>query len=144
MASYNKYNIFVQAVTNAGINCTSDTFKLVLSNTLPVATTVTYSASNVTELATAGGYTQGGATATVVSNGQSSGTDTFVLDNVTWTATSAGIGPFRYVSLYDSTASTNNMIAWWDYGSSLTLANGSTFTVQFNGGATNGTVFTMT
>lgn len=144
MAAYNKFNIFVQAVTNAGINCSSDTFKVGLTNTAPTATIATYSSSNLTELSTAGGYTQGGATATVVSNSQSSGTDTFTLDNVTWTATSAGIGPFRYVFLYDSTPSTNNMIAWWDYGSSLTLSNGSTFTVQFNGGSTSGTVFTMT
>jgi hypothetical protein len=144
MASYNKFNIFVQAVTNKGIDCTNDTFKVGLTNTLPTATIVTYSAVNLTELSTAGGYTQGGATATVSSNGQTSGTDTFVLTNVTWTATSAGIGPFQYVFLYDSTPSTNNMIAWWNYGSALTLSNGSTFTVQFNGGATTGTVFTMT
>jgi hypothetical protein len=56
-----------------------------------------------------------------------------------FTAAAGGIGPFRYVVLYDSSAG-NKLIGYYDYGASLSLALGDTFTVDFDG--TNG-VFTI-
>jgi hypothetical protein len=38
--------------------------------------------------------------------------------------------------LYNSTPAAGNLIGWWDYGSALTLADGSTLIVDFS--ATNG------
>jgi hypothetical protein len=52
-------------------------------------------------------------------------------DPATWTATGA-IGPFRYAVLYNDTSADDDLIAWWDYGSSITLNNGDTFTVDFD------------
>lgn len=133
MASYNKFNTFVYDLTIASFNFGSDTLKVMLTNSAPVATNSVY--ANLTDLSTANGYTAGGTAASLTSNSQTSGTEKLVLGNVTFTATGA-IGPFRYAVLYDTTASGGPLIGWWDYGSSVTMASGDTFTVQFD--ATNG------
>lgn len=142
MASYVKFYTFVQYLANGSYNCASDTFKVSLSNTAPTASTNTTFSTDITEISAGNGYSAGGTAATGNSSSQSSGTETFALNNVTFTATGT-VGPFRYVVLYDSTQSTHNLVAYWDYGSALTLNNGDTFTVQFNGGGSSGTVFTL-
>lgn len=140
MVAYNKFNQFVQDLGIANINLNSDTFKVMLTNTAPVATNHYYSDISANDLSTANGYTAGGTAATITSWTNSSGTSKWILQQVVFTATGA-VGPFRYAALYDSTpASNKTLIAWWDYGSSVTLANGDTFTVAFDG--TNG-VFTI-
>jgi hypothetical protein len=98
-----------------------------LTNVAPVATNGVYSDISAGDLATSNGYTVGGATATLSSDGQSSGTYTLTLNNPVITATGA-VGPFQYAVLYDSSASTKVLIAWWNYGSSISLANTDTFT----------------
>lgn len=142
MASYNKFNCFVADVCNKVHNCGSDTFKVSLSNSAPVATNTVF--SNITEISSGNGYSSGGTAASGNSSSQTSGTETFALNNVTFTASGGSIGAFRYVVLYNSSAASSQLVAWWDYGSSITLNSGDTFTVQFNGGSSSGTVFTMT
>ena len=136
MASASKFNPFVNWLAQANTNLHADTLKVFLTNTAPVATNSIYSDISTNDLSTANGYTAGGATASLSSDGQTSGTYKLVLSNVTWTATGT-VGPFRYAVLYDSTpASNKSLILFWDYGSSVTLASGDTFTVSFD--ATNG------
>ena len=136
MASASKFNSFVNWLAQANTNLHADTLKVFLTNTAPVATNSIYSDISANDLSTANGYTAGGATASLSSDGQTSGTYKLILSNVTWTATGA-VGPFRYAVLYDSTpASNKSLILFWDYGSSVTLASGDTFTVSFD--ATNG------
>lgn len=137
MASYNKFNAFVHDITAKVHNLDSDDLKVMLTNTAPVATNSVK--SDITEISAGNGYTAGGTQATQVSNGQASGTEKLILNNVVFTATGA-IGPFRYAVLYNSIAASGNLIAWFDYGSEVTMASGDTFTVQFD--ATNG-VFTI-
>lgn len=61
------------------------------------------------------------------------GVGTLVGTDVEWTAGAGGFGPFRYVVLYNSTATTltNPLIAYWDYGSSISCAVGEKFKVDF-------------
>jgi hypothetical protein len=135
MASFNKFNSFAAYMPNGSTNLSSDTVKCLLTNTVPVATNTTYGSISGTELASGAGYTTGGATATLTSSSQTSGTYKFItaLASPTWTATGS-MGPFRYAVLYDTT--TGVLIGWWDYGSSLTLTSGQTFTVALD--PTNG------
>lgn len=133
MATYNKFNSFVEAIAEKVHNLGSDTLKVVLSNTLPTASNTQL--SNITQIANGNGYTTGGSTATLVSSAQVAGLYTLKLNNVVFTATGA-VGPFRYVVLYNDTATNDELVGWWDYGSTITLANGDTFTVAFDG--TNG------
>lgn len=139
-AAYNKFNIFVQDITNKVHNLGSDTLKIALTNTAPVATNTQF--SNITEISSGNGYTAGGNACAITSNTQTGGVEKLILANpATWTASGGTIGPFRYAVLYNATASGSPLIAYWDYGSSITLNSGEQFQVSLD--ATNG-VFTIT
>lgn len=132
MAAFNKFNLFVDDLAKKVHNLGSDTLKVMLTNTAPVATN--HVKADLTEISAGNGYAAGG-TATTPTLSNSSGTEKLVCTDVVFTATGA-VGPFRYAVLYNSTAASGNLIGWWDYGSSVSLANTETFTVDFDG--TNG------
>lgn len=108
-----------------GGNFNSDAYKLALSNSQPTVATDT---TIVAELANGNGYLTGGAAITTASHALTGGVYkvTFTVASPTWTATGA-MGPFRYVILYNSTQS--QVVAYWDYGSSVNMVNTDTFTV---------------
>jgi hypothetical protein len=139
MATYNKFNQFTQDLCEGAHNFKSggNTYNVMLTNTAPVATNKVYGDVSAGELTTTGGYTVGGA-ASAMSDSTSSGTEKVLATNVTWTGSGAGMGPFRYVIIYNVTTSSplKPLVAWYDYGSSISLNAGDTFTVQFDG--TNG------
>src|SRR3979490_2905625 len=100
MASFNKFNAFVADVSNKVHNLGSDTLKIMLTNTAPAATNAVK--TDITEITAGNVCTAGGGQATLVSSSQSSGTYALKLNNVTFTASSGSIGPFRYCVLYNS------------------------------------------
>jgi hypothetical protein len=132
LAAFNKFNSFVADIANKVHNLGSDTIKVCLTNTAPVATNTVY--SNITDLATGNGYTAGGATLTLTSSSQTSGLYKYLASaaNPTWTATGT-VGPFRYAVIYNSSAGSQQLIGWFDYGSAVTLNSGDTFTVALDG-----------
>lgn len=134
MASFVKFHCFVEDLAEKAHNLSSDTLKVALTNTAPSASDTTWNTTSHPAPAATNGYTAGGNTVTVSSSAQTSGTYKLVLADSTFTATGA-LGPFRYAVLYNSTAS-NKPIGYYDYGSSVTLADTETFTVDFDG--TNG------
>lgn len=133
MASFQKFNSFVEALAEKAHNLGSDTLKVMLTNSAPLATNT--QKSDLTEISAGNGYTAGGSAASQSSSAQSSGTYKLVVGDVVFTATGA-IGPFRYAVLYNDTATNDELIGFYDYGSSISLSNGDTFTVDFDG--TNG------
>lgn len=139
MASYVKFHSFAEAVAEKKHNLGSDTLKVVLTNTAPDASANTVLA-DITQIANGNGYTTGGTATTVSSSAQSSGTYKLVITDVVFTASGGSMGPFRYAVLYNDTAANDELIAYWDRGSSITLdgTNGDTFTTDFD--ATNGVV----
>ena len=58
MAAFNKFNSFVEAVAEKTHNLGSDTLKVALTNSAPVATNTVF--ANITEIAAGNGYTAGG------------------------------------------------------------------------------------
>lgn len=114
-------------------NLGSDTLKVALTNSAPVATNTQL--SDITQVANGNGYTTGGTATTISSSAQTSGTYKLVITDVVFTASGGSVGPFRYVVLYNDTATNDELIGYFDYGSSITLANGETFTVDFDGSA---------
>lgn len=142
MATFNKFQDFSEQLVNGAQNFTTDTYKIALSNSAPVATNTAL--ANITQISAVNGYTSGG-TATTISVSETSGTTTVSGTQVVFTASGGSIGPFRYVVLYNDTTSTpvnKPLVGWWDYGSSITLADTETFTVKFSN-ASPGAIFTL-
>jgi len=139
VAAFNKFNQFVQDVAS-GVHQmqtgTTHVFKVALTNTAPVATNTVL--ANITEITAGTGYTAGGISGGTVTGSQTTGTFKFTLGtDPVWTATGS-MGPLRYAVLYNDTPTSplKPLIGWWDYGSSVTLATGETFTVDLD--QTNG------
>lgn len=130
MASFTKFNPFVENLAEKVFNLGSDTLRVMLCNSAPVAANGVK--GDLTEISAGNGYTAGGTAATISSSAQTSGTYKLVLADVVFTASGGSIGPFRYAVLYDDTAATDELIGFWDYGSSITLATTETFTVDFD------------
>ena len=131
MATLTKFYSFVEAVHEKKHNLGSDTLKVLLTNTAPsLSNTVKADISG--ELSTASGYTAGGATITVTSSAQSSGLYTLIASDVPWTASGGSIGPFRYAVIYNDTATNDELIGYIDWGYSITVASGQTFTIDFD------------
>jgi hypothetical protein len=131
MPTLTKFYSFVEAIHEKKHNLGSDTLKVLLTNTAPSLSN-TQKSDISGELSTANGYTAGGATVTITSSAQSSGLYTLIATDVTWTASGGSIGPFRYAVFYNDTATNDELIGYLDYGYSVTVASGQTFTLDFD------------
>ena len=131
MATFTKFYSFVEAVHEKVHNLGSDTLKVLLTNTAPSLSN-TQKSDISGELSTANGYTAGGATITVTSSAQSSGLYTLIASDVSWSASGGSIGPFRWAVVYNDTATNDELIGYIDYGYSITVASGQTFTIDFD------------
>jgi hypothetical protein len=128
MATGNKFNQFIADVYNGVHNFSSDTVKAYLTNATPVATNSVK--ANIAEIAAGNGYTAGGVTVPVTSSTQTSGTYSLVMGADPVITATGAIGPFRYVVFYNDTSASDNLIQWYDYGSTITMASGDTLTID--------------
>lgn len=141
MAAYVKYQDFVEQLCKGVHDLDgTHTLKVALTNTAPVATHT--GLADITEIAAGNGYTAGG-TATTPTLSETSGTAKLVCTDVVFTASGGAIADFRYAVLYNDTATSpaDALIASWDYGSTVTLADTESFT--WDADPTNG-VFQLT
>jgi hypothetical protein len=139
MPTFNKFQDFSEQLASAVHNFKSHTFKMFITNTSPVATNTVL--EDITEIA----YTNisGAAAPTVtVALSRSEGTTTVAADEEVVTATGA-VPTFQYYGIYNDSAASKNLVAWWDHGSTVTLAAGETFTARFDNDATAGTILTL-
>lgn len=128
MASFNKFNSFVEALAEKVHNLGSDQLVVALTAAAaaPVATNTVL--ANLTEIA----YTNcSSRNVTTSSSSQTDGTYSLVLQDLVLTASGGAVGPFRYVVIYNDSAANDELVGWYDYGSDITLAAGETFTVNF-------------
>ncbi len=130
MATWNKFNVFVQDVGRKVHNLNADTLKIALTNSAPVATNTVL--ADITQITAANGYTSGGTAVGSTAYSQASGTATLSGSDVVFTASGGSIATFRYAVLYNSTAAGGPLISWFDYGSGIAPASGETFTVHWN------------
>jgi hypothetical protein len=132
MASYNKFNSFTESLSEKVHNLGADQLMVALSNVAPVAGNSVL--TDITQIA----YTNlSSRVITTLSSAQASGTYKLVLQDLTLTSTGGSTGPFRYVVIYNNTATNDELICWFDYGvAGVTLADGESFLIDFDG--TNG------
>jgi hypothetical protein len=140
MATYNKFQNFTEDLLEGVHDFDAHTFKIYLTNAAPSASLDAVKA-DLAEISAGNGYSAGGPTTTITSS-ETTGTGKIVGTDVTITASGGSIGPFQYAVFYNDTPTSpaDPLIAWWDYGSAVTLANGESFVVDFD--ATNG-IFTL-
>ena len=136
-SSLTKFHDFVEQRGKGVHNFGSHTFKVALTNTAPTASSNT-AIADITQVSATGGYTSGGYTLDSVTWAETSGTAKLTIADEVITASGGSVGPFRYVVLYNSTATSpaGALIGYYDYGASITLADGESLTIDFDG--TNG------
>lgn len=131
MASFVKFYSFVEALAEKAHNLGSDTIKVALTNSAPSQSNTVL--ANITEIS----YTYcSSRTVTITSSAQTTGTYKLVGNDLVLTASGGAVGPFRYIVLYNDTATSDELIGYYDYGSSITLNDTETLTIDFDG--TNG------
>ena len=118
MSAFTKFYDFVEQLGAGVHNFSSHSIKVYLSNEVPLVTDTVK--ADIAEITAGNGYTAGGASITPVWS-ETAGVAILTGTDVTWTATGGPIGPFRYVILYNDSATNDNLIGWWDYGSELTI-----------------------
>src|SRR5437763_6956781 len=128
MPAFQKFNVFSKDVLNGVHNFSAHTFKVMLTNNLPVATYVVK--ADITEITAGNGYPAGGS-ATTVTVSTASGTAKAAGSPVTFTGSSGTFGPYHYAVLYNDSVSSpaKPLVGWWDYGSGLSTGDTETFTV---------------
>lgn len=141
MATYNKFEQFVLDLGQGvhQLHAAGHLLKVYASNATPSASADTVK-TDLAEITAQNGYPSGGSD---VQNDytEATGTGTLSAVDVVWTASGGSFGPLRYIALYNDTPTSplDPLISWWDYGSSVTVNDGETFTVDFGA-----SVFTLT
>lgn len=128
MATFTKFNAFVENVAEGVHNLGSNQLVIALTNTAPSAANSVL--ADITQIT----YTNlSSRNVTTSSSSQTSGTYSLVCTDLVLTASGGSVGPFRYAVLFNDTPTSpaDPLIGYWDYGSSVTLASGETFTVDF-------------
>lgn len=136
-SSFTRFHAFTEALAEKKHNLGSDQLVVALTNTAPTASTNAV-LTDITQIS----YTNlSSRNITTTSSSQTSGTYKLVLADLTITASGGSSATFRYAVIYNDTATNDDLIGFYDYGSSTSLADGDALTIDFDG--SNG-VLTLT
>lgn len=141
MATFTKINDFVEDLANGVHDLDTHQLTVALSNTAPGSEVPVPTAdgngvlTNVTQIAYTNLSTRN---ITFSSDGQTSGTYKLVLTDLVLSASGGAVADFRYIYIYNdgTTVKTDPLICVYDYGSTVSLADGESLTIDFD--ATNG------
>lgn len=131
MATFSKFNCFIEDAMEGKHDFANDTLKIALTNSAPNAATNT-TLSDITQIANGNGYTTGGTAVANVTSTRSGGNYTLNGDDVVFTASGGAIATFRYIVFYNDTATGDPLIGFADIGEAKDITDGNSFTVEFN------------
>ena len=135
-----KFHAFVEAMAKGKHNLEvpgsgGDTLKLALCNAsnAPASTDSIYSDLTVIDMTNIDSNTL-----VISTSAQTSGKFILKCNNKTMTATGGAVPTFRYIVIYNDSATNKDLIGYYDYGENVTLEENHIFTVQFD--QTNGVI----
>lgn len=134
MATFNKFQPFIEDIFEGVHNLGTNQLVLFLTTNANAPTAGMRTLAEVTQIA----YTNlSSRNITTSASSQSGGTYKLILTDLVLTASGA-VATFRRVGVYNDTptAPADPLVGHYDHGSDVTLANGETYTVDFDG--TNG------
>lgn len=134
MATYNKYDTAIQKLCDKLIDAfgATDVWKAIIHTDAPVTATDSV-LTDLTQIGSSNGYT-GGGNSIGFNSTRTTNVVTATAVDVVWTASGGNLGASttgRYVTVYDSTAAASDLWCNWDYGSTFTVADTETFTLDF-------------
>ena len=135
MATFTFFHEFKKNLGDGTIDLDTHTFKWALTDTAPNAADDD-ALADISQISAGSGYSSGGTSLTGVSwseTGSGTGIWRFTASDTVFTASGGSIGPFRYAILYDDTPTTptaDPLVGYLDYGSSVTITAGNTFTID--------------
>lgn len=138
MSAFQKFNSLVEAMAEGKHNFQTGQLKVALcaAANAPVATNQVL--ADLTEIS----YTNlSSRNITTVSSSQSGGVYKLILTDLVLSASGGSVATFRYLVVFNDSAPSKELVAFYDYGSNLTLGDGENITLDFDG--TNG-LFTLT
>lgn len=138
MASFNKFRCFVEDIAEKKHNLGSDQMVVALCATANAPVNTNTVLTDLTQIS----YTNlSSRNITTTTSAQSAGVYKLVLADLTLTASGGSVAAFQYIVIYNDTATNDELIGWYDYGSALTLASGESLTINFDD---SGGVLTIT
>lgn len=133
MATFNFFNSFTEAEAEKKHNLGSDTLTIALTNSAPSVSNSVL--ADITQIS----YTNlSSRTLTTTSSAQTSGDYKLIIADKSLTASGGSVATFRYVVIYNDTATNDELIGWYDTGAGQTLADGDQFNINFDD--TNGLI----
>lgn len=135
MVAFNKINAFVENLAEGVHDLGSDTLKIALTASANAPLAGNSVLADLTQIS----YTNlSSRTLTVSASAQASGTYKLTINDLVLTASGGSVAAFRYAVIYNDTPTSpaDPLIGWYDYGANLTLNDGDTLTLDFDG--TNG------
>lgn len=128
-SSLTKFYPFAEAIPEKKHNLGSDSLVVWLSNTAPAQANAVL--TDITQVS----YTNMSSRAvTTSSSSQTTGTYSLVLADLTLTMTGGASPTFRYLGVYNDTATNDDLVAgYYDYGvGGVTLADGESLVIDFS------------
>lgn len=131
MVAFNKFNQFAEDIYEGVHDFSADALTLALTAAAnaPVATNSVL--ADLTQISYTNLSTRVLANVTSVGT---SGTLTVDADDITLTASGGAVATFRYIVLFNDTPTSpaDPLIAWYDYGTDVTLADGQSLVITWN------------
>ncbi len=135
MVAFNKIDIFVEDLAEGVHDLDTDTLEVALTTEAQKPVVTDTILANITPIA----YTNLSARTLTVDTSSQDPAGTYKLKMVDLILTASGaVATFRHVVIFNqgTAGKVDPLIMWYDHGSDVTLADGETFTVDFDG--TNG------